>query len=491
MTEEPATTDPRPGSSASGLSVRSRITLAVALLTGLALAGAGFVVYTLETDRIEQTVLQQIDQELDEFEALEGGVDPDTGRPFTSVIRLIDLFLMRNVPDDDELLVGFWNGEPQISSENRYDDDFLPYRPFLDVVAERRERGGTSRLQTDEWGTVLVTVQPVSDSQTSGALVVVHFLDDEYRELNRVMQTYATVALFSLILITAVAAWQSGRLLRPVRVLRETAQKITETDLSRRLPVTGRDDISALTRTFNAMLARLDRAFTGQREFLDDAGHELKTPLTVIRGHMEVLDGSDPADVEATKQLLLDEIDRMARLVHDLIMLAKTDRPDFFVFDRISIAALTETVLDKSRALGDRDWHLDATAQFMTELDEQRITQALLQLAQNAVKHTKPGDVIAIGSRVDSAHGIRLWVRDTGRGVRDEDKHVIFERFGRGAVPEHDEGFGLGLSIVRAIAAGHGGTASVEDAEPNGAKFVISLPIDQSARRGGDPWHES
>ena len=102
---------------------------------------------------------------------------------------------------------------------------------------------------------------------------------------------------------------------------------------------------------------------------------------------MEVLDASDPADVEDTKKLLLDEIDRMSRLVNDLIMLAKTDRPGFLAFEPVSVASFTATVLDKCSALGDRDWQLDETAHFMADFDEQRITQALLQLAQNAVKH--------------------------------------------------------------------------------------------------------
>ena len=113
------------------------------------------------------------------------------------------------------------------------------------------------------------------------------------------MRTYTIVALLALFTITALAAWQSGRLLAPLRTLRETAEEISETDLSRRLPETGNDDITALTRTFNGMLDRLEQAFVGQRQFLDDVGHELKTPLTVLRGHLELLDADDPAEVAA------------------------------------------------------------------------------------------------------------------------------------------------------------------------------------------------
>jgi signal transduction histidine kinase len=314
--------------------------------------------------------------------------------------------------------------------------------------------------------------------------VIANFLQDEREELDRVMQTYAIVSALLLGLITAIAAWQAGRLLRPVRTLRETAEEITVTDLSRRIPESGHDDISALTHTFNEMLARLEDAFTGQRQFLDDAGHELKTPLTVIRGHMELLDSSDPAEVASTRELLLEEIDRMSRLVGDLIVLAKCERPDFLRYDAVDIGQFTSTVLEKCRALGDRSWVLDEQAKVLAWVDEQRVTQAMLQLAQNAVKHTGPGAEVGVGSRVDGHHGLLLWVRDTGRGVPDEDKGRIFERFGRSAVPENDEGFGLGLSIVRAIAVAHGGTVHVEDEVPHGARFVITLPD----RRRDEPW---
>src|SRR5699024_2717399 len=117
--------------------------------------------------------------------------------------------------------------------------------------------------------------------------------------------------------------------------------------------------------------------------------------------------------------------------------------------------------------LGERDWQVDAVAHGTALLDEQRITQAVLQLADNAVKHTDPGAVVALGSAIDDTH-VRLWVRDTGDGVPEADREVIFERFGRGPVRPGDEGFGLGLSIVNAIATAHGGSVAAEEAEPRG-----------------------
>jgi signal transduction histidine kinase len=465
-----------------GLSVRARIAMSVALLTGLALAGAGLLVYALESARIERSVSDHVEQELAEFATLrDEGIDP-RARPvqgFDDVRTLIRTYLLRNVPDDDELLVGYWDGRPQVVSDPLH--RALVFAPdFRAAVAARLESGGTGRLET-RWGEVIVTVQPARDQVRDAAFVIVSFLEDELTELDRVMRTYAIVSLLSLGLVTGAAAWQAGRLLRPLRALQHTAEEITVTDLSQRIPESGHDDITALTRTFNEMLGRLEAAFTGQRQFLDDAGHELKTPLTVIRGHMELLDATDPRDVRSTRALLLDEIDRMARLVGDLIVLATSERPDFLRWEAVEVDHLTATLLEKCRGLGDRRWVLDGTAQVVATLDEQRVTQAVLELAHNAVKHTVAGDEIGIGSGASSPgeHAVQLWVRDTGKGVPESDKEVVFERFGRSAVPDGDEGFGLGLSIVRAIAHAHGGTVVVEDAQPHGACFVLSLPLER------------
>jgi two-component system OmpR family sensor kinase len=326
-----------------------------------------------------------------------------------------------------------------------------------------------------DFGELELDVQSDRKGDRAGALVVVAFLDRARAGLHETMRTYAIVAALALLLVTAMAAWVSGRLLSPLRTLRETADDITESDLSQRLPVTGNDDLTALTHTFNGMLDRLEAAFVGQRRFLDDAGHELKTPLTVLRGHLELLDPDSPQEIAETRELLLDETDRMSRLVGDLILLAKSDRPDFLQARQVDLETLTRDLVTKARGLGDREWTVDSVAEHKLLADEQRLTQAVLQLADNAVKHTGDGDEIAIGSAY--ADGVaRLWVRDTGPGVPLEDRVRIFERFGRSAVPPGDEGFGLGLSIVGAIARAHGGSVTVEDAEPPGARFVITVP---------------
>jgi signal transduction histidine kinase len=180
----------------------------------------------------------------------------------------------------------------------------------------------------------------------------------------------------------------------------------------------------------------------------------------------------------------------MARLTRDLILLAKSQRPDFLRIERVGLDELVEDLVAKARGLGDRDWQDDGAPDLRVDIDPQRITQAVLQLADNAVKHTQDGDEIGIGA--GTAGGVAtIWVRDTGPGVALADRELIFERFGRSRVPDSDEGFGLGLSIVKAIAAGHGGTVSIEDAPGGGARFVLTLPLRQPHPEETPPWPAS
>jgi signal transduction histidine kinase len=467
-----------------------RITVTLALLAAVGLTTAGAVVYLLESSRLQRDVTREVEREQQEFLTLLDAGDPSTGEPFADVGALLKTFLAFQGSRDHEMLVAYQDGRPLERSPSERGSAPLRDPAVVASLTRLSRDGGTQRLTTESLGEVWVSALPVSiaGSDDQGALVVISFLDDEYADLNSTMRTYAAVSLVTLALITGLAAWQSGRLLAPLRVLKATTEEITASDLSRRLPVSGNDDLTALTETVNGMLDRLETSFAEQQRFLDDAGHELRTPLTILAGHLELLDTGDAEDVARTRHLLSDEVGRMARLVDDLITLAKTRRPDFLQVETVDVDELTERVLAKARGLGERSWRLDAVATTHAHLDPHRVTQALLQLAENAVKHTDPGTVIALGSAVD-ADGVRLWVRDEGDGVPEDRRSLIFERFGRGPTRPGDDGFGLGLSLVAAIAEAHGGTVRVTSARGPGAVFTLHLPID--SQQGGHPWRAS
>jgi signal transduction histidine kinase len=288
----------------------------------------------------------------------------------------------------------------------------------------------------------------------------------------------------AVVVVAAAAGWLLlGRLLAPLAQLRAAAARIDDTDLSSRIRVSGGDEISDLGHRFNGMLDRLEAAFATQRDLLDDVGHELRTPVTIVRGHLDLVDPDDPVDVRATRDLALDELDRMSRLVDDLLTLARVERPDFLRPAPADVTVLTDEVVEKLTGLADRDWRIDSLATGQVVLDRARVTQALLQLASNAVAHTVPGDVVAVGSQRVRGPGpagdrLQLWVRDTGPGVDPRDEERIFARFGRGTSETRDSGAGLGLAIVQAIAAAHDGSVLLENVPGAGATFVLDLPWD-------------
>jgi two-component system OmpR family sensor kinase len=208
---------------------------------------------------------------------------------------------------------------------------------------------------------------------------------------------------------------------------------------------------------------------------LDDAGHELRTPITIVRGHLELVDVDDPVDVSRTRDIAVDELDRMQRLVEELLILAKSRRPDFVRTAPVDVEALLYEVLDKVITLGDRRWRIDEAPEVTVMLDRQRITQALLQLVANAVRFTAPGGVIALGGRADT-DTVALWVRDDGVGIRPEDQERIFERFARGAGQPEQSGAGLGLAIVGVIAEAHHGEVTLVSEPGQGATFRMIIP---------------
>jgi signal transduction histidine kinase len=187
--------------------------------------------------------------------------------------------------------------------------------------------------------------------------------------------------------------------------------------------------------------------------------------------------GDDPLERRETLELVNDELERMSRLVNDLLLLAKASRPDFLEPQIVDLEDLTRDLFTKASALARRDWRLAAVAKGRIVADRQRLTQALMNLSQNAVAHTHEGDAVELGSR-RHADGVRLWVRDTGPGVPADEQARIFERFVRLNDDRRTEGAGLGLAITRAIAEAHGGRVEVESELGAGARFTVIIPTE-------------
>jgi signal transduction histidine kinase len=181
----------------------------------------------------------------------------------------------------------------------------------------------------------------------------------------------------------------------------------------------------------------------------------------------------------------------MSRLVDDLLLLARSDRADFLREEPLDLDLLTHDLLMKARTLGVRRWMVDRADAALVHGDPHRLTSAVMNLAQNAVKHTRGDDVIAIGSSLENGL-VRIWVRDEGEGIELHEQERIFERFASGATqPNHGHGAGLGLAIVKAIAEAHKGWVELDSHVGRGSTFTVVFPADPDDEAVEDQWQES
>jgi two-component system OmpR family sensor kinase len=457
-------------------SLRARI---VAWFIGvLALSTIGLVVVTYEVlgIRLDQRIDSELRQEAAELRALSGSKDPATGESFASVKRIFDVYLVRNVASRNEALITFLAGEPYLRSRQ-----VVPYRLDGDpeLVARWASLTETSRggVSTPAGRVEYLAIPLKAGGQTGGVFVAAIFRDRAMSEVERSAVLAAGAVGLGVLLLGSLLAWRlADRVVEPVTELTRTARSISETDLSARIPAHGRDEVAQLATTFNDMLDRLERAFAAQRRFADDASHELKTPLTIVRGHLELLD-DDPAERKQTLALVTDELDRMARIVEDLLLLAGRDEPDFLSLATVDVGELTDALYAKVQALAPREWVLDVRGQGVIVADRQRVVQAVLQLAENAARYSRPDDPIAFGTIVSGGEA-RFWVRDRGPGIPEHERTTIFERFRRGTGTGRSGGAGLGLAIVKTIAEAHSGRVELETTSA-GSVFALVVPVDQ------------
>lgn len=455
-------------------STRARILGGFVLFMAIALVLGLFVQRLVLRAQLNSDVNAELAQEVDELQRLSTGRDPETGQPFgTDIAAIFDTFLRRNIPVEGEALFTLIDGRPYASTSTP-----LQLFEYPEITSEWAAIESATRKEiSTEAGPVRYLAIPVhTEGQTSGTFIVAIFLKERQDRIDRVIREGATV-FGSIFIIGSVLSWfAAGRVLRPVRLVTSTARKITESNWSERIPAEGEDEIAELARTFNEMLDRLEASFQTQRDFIDDAGHELRTPVTIIRGHLELL-GDDPGEREETMRLVMDELDRMTRIVEDLLLLARSEHPDFLQQLPFDAAEFTHEVAAKAAALGNRQWAVAEAPHVVLNADRQRLTQALMNIARNAVEHSADGSRITFGCRTVGSD-IHFWVQDEGEGIAAQDLQHIFERFSRaGKGHRKAQGAGLGLAIANAIVTAHGGRIIVDSAPGRGSTFTIALPL--------------
>ena len=438
---------------------------------------------------IDARVREDLEEEVEEFQE-EYDAWAITNNPIEDDLKdFIDTFIQEERPEDDNIHIFILDGEfyranpPSVPEELNPDSDLMAY--WLTLAKSEAGDGASVLINRGEHisnepgvGTILykVIALNVGDKWT-GTFIATHLTYGERAEALIIVYIFAWIAL-GVVMLSFLLAWAgSYQLFAPVRSLAKTARSVSESNLSERLDFQGQGELANLASTFNAMMGRLQASFESQRNFINDASHELRTPITIIQGHLELM-GDDPAEQQETVELVMDELDRMWRFLNDLILLAKSENPDFLQLETIDIPVFVDEVLHKACAVASRNWQSKNCGYGKMVGDRQRLTGALLNLAQNATQFTQETDTIEIGSAVDNAE-VRLWVKDTGEGISAADQARIFDRFARAASSyRRSEGAGLGLAIVKAIAEAHGGHIQLTSNVGSGSTFTLVLPLE-------------
>ncbi len=437
MSAAPVAEDPRPRwRRLLPSTARTQIIAWVLLLVLAALGVVTFVTWRLLVRATDARMDSALRFEVQEFtELTEPGVNPRTGEPFSGVEEVIREAIAYNIARPNEKFLGYVDGRYRTQSrqEPGTPEVLAHDAAFAERVATVTEPA-QGRYQSDEVGEVRYLAIPVGlNGDPARGVIVAAYLGDAERE------SANDAARLMLIVGVGDDARRRGRRVAaggpdPAPAARRRGHH--PDDHRHRLVQAGavvgqRRRAGPPRHTINGMLDRVEGGVSAQRRFIDDAGHELRTPITIVRGHLEVVDPRDPQDVTSTVALVDDELVRMNRMVSDLLLLAHSEQPSFLHPDVVDVGALTQEAFEKVTRLAERDFELETVARVVAVLDPQRITQALVALADNACRFTEDGGWIGVGSQL-SGGWLRFWVSDSGPGVTDEDRARIFERFARG-----------------------------------------------------------
>lgn len=458
------------------MSIQNRLLLVYALIFSIVYFLSSLVIYILPRNQL----LAQIDADLYSLasELVTGSIEVGAD----GIIRM-------PLPDDlatlqtasTFLIIVNRQGEIVVQSSN--------LAGFDDVLDP--ESLGTQeiyRLVPREDTLLRVLTVPVFDEQRQpiGHIQVARLLDN-FEIFNRVLSRALLISLGAAIASLIVLALLTSSVFRPLEDIATVARQITRADdLSRRVPHSSRtDEIGELARAFNQTLERLERLFRSQQRFLADVSHELRTPLTSVRGNLDLMNRFGRYDAESMA-VIQDEMERMSRLLGDLLLLARADtgglplRHEPVELDNI----LFEVYRQVSRIEKPVTVELTDVDQAIILGDEDRLKQLILNLVDNGIKYTQPGGAVRLSLAQENGWA-QLNVSDTGIGIPAEDLPNIFDRFYRvdKARSRAQGGSGLGLAIVKWIVQAHGGGIQVDSTVGKGTTFRVSLPLYRPANQ--------
>lgn len=309
--------------------------------------------------------------------------------------------------------------------------------------------------------------------------------------ITHVQRALARLRLIILVLLPVVVVLTSliageflaSITLRPLKNMIRTVQGINAERLDQRLAVPGtRDEIQMLAETFNEMLEKVHMSFHAQRKFIQDLSHEMRTPLTILKGELDVALKRDRSP-ERYREILrssLEETDKISRMLETLLVLARLESEDrAHNTERVDLVRMLREIRDDMAILAAQkeiELVFHAVGEVHARLDREKMRRAFINIIDNALKYTPPKGRVEVAVRRDTERAL-VTVTDTGCGIDDSDLPFIFDRFYRGRESRDGQSFGLGLSIARTIVEAHGGTIACESALGRGTTFRITLPV--------------
>lgn len=400
-------------------------------------------------------------------------------------------------PDVDEIFRRFFGFSPwdryfeMIEPPGRSGPSLSPRHGKLPLSPKARENAakGLPTFETVEglarYPVRVMTLPVIEAGRVLRLIQVGMSLEVSYNTRRRFLLTMAAVFPIGLLLAGGGGWLLARRALRPVDRMAESARRISAEHLAARLDGTGaNDELSRLAQTLNEMLERLDASFRQIRQFSADASHELQTPLTILKGEIEVAlrTPRTPEEYQRLLQSGLEEIDRLTRLVEGLLLLARADAGVLRMDHQpVDLARLIEEVIGQAKVLADnRNVTLlsEAPEPLSIQGDYERLRRVLLNLVDNGIKYTPAGGRVMLSCKGEG-EWVLLRVADSGIGLSPEDQGRLFERFYRSAEARSrgEGGSGLGLCIARSIVEAHGGKIQVESTPGRGSTFTVFIPL--------------
>ncbi len=467
-----------PNTTGTTVSARWRIVGWIVVTTALALLAVTATMRSLLMGQVTGNADAEIVQETDEFRAFAAtGVSPVDKQPFSSMADLIQQYLSLQTPSTGEAIIGV-AGDQVLFTDNtsaNAGELLANDRGRLNQIVNNAEASGA--VQTDHgelrWGKVTVT--PMQSGDATGVLIVAHFTSLAKERVEHEAVLLFGVALGGLFLTAGIAWLAAGRILLPLRHINAAAAEITAQDLSARLPVPGRDDISDLAVTLNQMLDRVERAYASQRHFVSEAQRHLNAPLVAATRRLNDVAAitGDPHCQDAARDVR-GYLEQMQDRLADLDILALSDAPGFVTPSWVSVKEITADIFTEAlTAHPHRRVEVEATASGHGWLDADRVLDAMRQLLDNAASHSEPNTPIHLGSAVSNDR-VRFWVANEGPQLEAEQARDLFEVYR--TEEDADAGMGLGLAVVKAVADAHQGSAWVES-EPGLTRFGMELPL--------------